>query len=402
MRDSHSAPSPRSARARHALLLGLAAFVVAPERTAVAPSTTSGLQFVVTSDAHYGLRRAMFRGQPDVSAHVVNAALVAAINQLPSAQFPNDSGVAAGESVQLLDLLIEEGDIANRAEEGIQPAAMSWAQFREDYLRGLQTRDRVGQRTQIMVVPGNHDASNAVGFYRTLTPSTDATSMVEIYNLMMRPTRPLTSSTFDYQRDRVHTSRDVAGVHLAFVQIWPDSAERRWLETDLRRVAPQVPVLLFAHDQPEVEPKHFRNPNPPGDINATDKFENLLAEHYKDGRALPQAVAGAEKDRGSPIEERAFASFISAHPQIRAYFHGNSNAHEVYTYRAPDQSIALPTIRVDSPMKGAESARDETRLSFAVVSIDKAATRMTVRECLWNAGGATPLRWGASRTIALR
>jgi hypothetical protein len=40
------------------------------------------IRVVFTSDAHYGLTRAMFRGRTSVSAHEVNAALVADINAL--------------------------------------------------------------------------------------------------------------------------------------------------------------------------------------------------------------------------------------------------------------------------------------------------------------------------------
>ncbi len=381
------------------LALCVASFGLAAQ-TARAPS--SALQFVVTSDAHYGITRAKFRGGQNVDAHVVNAALVAAVNALPAQRFPADSGVAAGERINILDLLLETGDIANRAEDSVQSAAASWAQFTTDYLRGVRTLGRNGKPTELLVLPGNHDASNAVGFYKPLTPPRDATAMIEIYNRLVRPRTPLTAETYDYRRDRVHASRTVAGVHLVFVHIWPDSAERDWIDRDLRTVAPGVPVLLFTHDQPDVEPKHLRNPNAPGDVNATDKFENLLSETYKDGTAMPVAAPGSAKDKGSPIEERALAEFVRQHPQIRAYFHGNSNAHEVYTYRGPDRTVALPTVRIDSPMKGHDSATDETRLSFAVVSVDKSASRLTVRECLWNADGGTSLRWGATHTIALR
>ena len=36
--------------------------------------------------------------------------------------------------------------------------------------------------------------------------------MVSIYNLMLRPPDPLTAATFDYSRDRMFYSCDVAGV----------------------------------------------------------------------------------------------------------------------------------------------------------------------------------------------
>ena len=73
----------------------------------------------------------------------MNAALVADINTLGA-----------------LDFVVEGGDVANRAEaaERIQPAAASESQFRHDYVERI--------KAPVYVVPGNHDASNAVGFYK--------------------------------------------------------------------------------------------------------------------------------------------------------------------------------------------------------------------------------------------
>ena len=76
------------------------------ERAAPAP-----VQFVFTSDAHYGLTRAAFRGATDVPAHLVNVALVAKINRLPDARFPKTAGLRAGEPVGGLDFVVEGGDI---------------------------------------------------------------------------------------------------------------------------------------------------------------------------------------------------------------------------------------------------------------------------------------------------
>jgi hypothetical protein len=62
----------------------------------------------------------------------------------------------------------------------------------------------------------------------------------------------------------------------------------------------------------------------------------------------------------------------------------------------------LHTFRVDSPMKGAVSGDDETRLSFQVAAIEPATRMLTVRECLWNADPPRPsLTWGESRTVPL-
>ena len=42
-------------------------------------------------------------------------------------------------------------------------------------------------RIDLAVVPGNHDITNAIGFYKPMQPLTDPTSMVKIYNLMLQP-----------------------------------------------------------------------------------------------------------------------------------------------------------------------------------------------------------------------
>ncbi len=49
----------------------------------------------------------------------------------------------------------------------------------------------------------------------------------------------------------------------------------------------------------------------------------------------------------------------------------------------PDGRAALHVFRADSPMKGAQSAADESRLSFHVSTIDGTARTLTVQECLW-------------------
>jgi len=65
----------------------------------------------------------------------------------------------------------------------------------------------------------------------------------------------------------------------------------------------------------------------------------------------------------------------------------------------------LPTFRVDSPMKGKYSSKDERKLSFQLITIDPKSGEMTVRECLWNNdpdNSLKPIQWGDSRTISLQ
>jgi hypothetical protein len=381
------------------VLTWLAALSPAGGRTAPAPSTAY-LQFVFTSDAHYGITRPAFRGARDVDAHIVNEALVDAINRLPGTRFPDDGGLRGGEAVGSIAFVAEGGDVANRETVSngrpIQPSRRSWAEFRHDYLEGLRVTAADGHPAAVFVVPGNHDVSNAIGFYEAMTPQTDASSMAGIYDLMMRPHGPLTAATYDYARDRVWTTRDLAGLHFVFLTVWPDSQTRAWLENDLRHVAPATPVVLVTHDQPDAEAKHFRNPNGSHGINAADRFENLLSDRFADGATTAaQPVA----------EQRALEAFFRRHPNITAYFHGNSNWNQFYDWTGPDHTVAVHTFRVDSPMKGRMSRKDETKLSFQVATYDPRSRTLTVRECLWNTSPrdpAAPLAWGSSVTVALQ
>jgi hypothetical protein len=378
------------------LVFAAVAPVVTGPRASTAPPAEY-LQFVFTSDAHYGISRARFRGASDVDAHTVNAAMIAKVNTLPLAHFPNDGGLRAAALVGPIDFVAEGGDVANRSElekpHAIQSASASWSQFRADYLDGVTLRTPAGVRSPVYVVPGNHDASNAVGFYAPMHPRIDKTAMVEIYNLMMTPAVRKTTATYDYATDRVLTARDIGGVHFVFLTVWPDSINRAWLDRDLSRVAASTPVVVITHDQPEAQSKHFTNPNGAHDINGVDKFENILADALADG---------ATPDVKNVVEQRAWERFVATHPNITAYFHGNSNWNEFYDWTGPRHTIALHTFRVDSPMKGHVSEADETKLSFQVATIDLTSKTMTVRECLWNA--ATPsaaLAWGASTTVPL-
>ncbi len=338
------------------------------------------VRFVFTSDAHYGITRAAFRGHANVDAHVVNAAMVAAINRLGP-----------------LDFVVEGGDLANRQEEtesgAIQSATASWSQFSVDYIDGLTVKNSAGRKAPLYIVPGNHEVSNAVGFYKPMRPLIDKTALVEIYNRMMAPSRPKTAETYDYARDRVLFSRDYGGLHFMFVTIWPDSVVRAWMDRDLASVGAATPVIVFTHDQPEAQAKHFTNPNGAHGINGVDRFENLLADPLADGTTI---------DSSTDIEQRALEDFLIRHRNIAAYFHGNSNWNEFYDWTGPRHVATLHAFRVDSPMKGSVSADDEHRLSFHVAAIDLASQALTVRECLWNQDEAAPVVWGVARTVALK
>lgn len=359
----------------------------------------SVINIVFSSDAHYGITREKFRGDSNVAGHKVNAAMIRQINTVPSLTFPDDGGVNAGNKVSYVDYLIQTGDIANRMEIPIQSAAASWAEFETDYLHTLDLKGINGSAATLLVVPGNHDISNAIGFAKPMKPLTDPTSMVRIYNMMLRPRMPLTSQNYDYAKNKVNYSYNIKGIHLMFITLWPDSAERIWMQKDLDTVAAHTPVIVFTHDQPECESKHFTNPLPPYDMTPANKFQNLVEEHYK------EASTAAADDGATALEQRGFTAFLKQHPNIRAYFHGNSNWNEFYVYRGPDKDVQLNAFRVDSPMKGKYSGKDETLLSFQLLSLDPAAQELTVRECLWNTkplDASQKVIFGKSASVSLK
>jgi len=356
--------------------------------------SASTIQFVYTSDAHFGITRATFQGATNVNATVVNAKMVEKINSLSTLTLPTDNGVNAGKVVGGVDYLINTGDFSNREESGIQSSTLSFAEFKNTYIGGLTLQNSSNQKTPVLLIAGNHDVTNAIGYYKTLLPLSDNGAMVGSYNYMF-PSTPTTTTTFTYAANKIHYSKDISGVHFVFLNMWPDSAERVWIAKDLSVVSATTPVVLFAHDQPSVETKHLTNPNGSHTINSTDKFENLVSEVFKDGTKITDP---------SNIEQRSFVAFLKAHTNIKAYFHGNDNENKYYDYKGPDNDITLKTFQVDSPMKGNISGSDETKLSFQFIAVDTKAKTMTVRECLWNtvpSTSTTPIVWGSSITISL-
>ena len=356
----------------------------------------ASINIILTSDVHFGIKRQNFRGDTGVYSNKVNAAMIKQMNTVTGLKLPFDKGVGAGSVVNHVDYLSITGDIANRMDNGVQTAAASWTQFRKDYSR-LKLVAGSGLPAQLLLVPGNHDASNSIGFPRTMSPATDPSSMVGIYNLMMKPKVPLTRQTYNYKKNKVNYSRNIGGVHFMFITLWPDSAERVWMEKDLATVKSQTPVVIFTHDPPIGDDKHFSSPVAPNVAAPGNMFEFIVDEHYKEAMT-PQ------KDQ-TDVEQLGWVKFLKKHKNIKAYFHGHSNWNEFYTYRGPDNDVDLPTFRVDSPMKGKFSAKDETKLSFQLLSFDPKTLQLTVRECLWNTRPDDPKQgivFGQSTTISLR
>src|ERR1700744_107726 len=267
-----------------------------------AAAQDSVLHFVFTSDVHYGITRAHFRGADSVPSTVVNRAMIAAINRLPGERVPRDGGAGGGQTIGHLDGLLITGDIANREEKGIQSAAASWRQFEADYDELLRIRDRNSKPTPVWLTPGNDGISDAVGFWGPMKPATDASSMAGIYNRMMRPMRPRTAASYDYATDKIHAIREVGGIRLVFLDCWPDSTDQAWMSTQLTGNAP---TLLFTHSNPDVEARFFTNPNGDHGVDSADKFENLLPEIFQDGTSVKDSAV---------IEQRGLVNFLSHHP----------------------------------------------------------------------------------------
>ena len=366
----------------------------------VATKADKAVTFVFTSDVHFGINRASFRGGVNVEAKVVNTAMVEAMNALPSVTLPDDGALHSGQVVGPVDFVTITGDLTNRQERlplKIQSASLSWGQFEQVYFGGLKLRDGGGGLAPLLLVPGNHDVSNAIGHPNGLLPTTDSTTMVELYNRFVRPATPRTAGTYRFATDKIFYSRRFGGAHCIFLTIWPDSAARAWMDADLRSVPKTTPVFLFAHDPAKVDARHFTNPNGIGDINNRDKFENVISDVY---------VGGKTADGSTDAEQRLLAAWLKTHRNIVGYFHGHANWTEFYDWNGPDKDVSLHSFRSDSPMKGRDSGTDETKLSFQVVVFDVAAKKLTARECLWNPagakGGETPvIRWGESKTVSL-
>ena len=348
------------------------------------------VQFIFTSDVHFGLKKEKFQNKTKVSAFEVNNAMAYNMSHIVGNILPKDNGIGENEIIKGIDALVITGDITNRMENGVQAATQSWEEFKTVYIKNLHLKKSDQKEADLFIVPGNHDISNAIGFHRPMLPKKDPAAMIGIYNLMF-PNKQI--NKYDSVLSRVHYSRDIKGVHFIFLSLYPDSAERVWMEKDLAIISKNMPVLLFAHSIPEAEPRFFENPNGIHDINEEDKFENLVPERYKDDNNVKGLTT---------IEQNGFTEFIKLHPNIKAYFHGHENFTQFYTYQGPKKDINLSCIRTDSPMKGRVSLKDETKLAYEIVTININKKALTIREVLWNTGNdSSKIQWGSSATINL-
>lgn len=358
------------------------------------------LNFIFCSDVHYGTKRE-FRGERNETADSVNRAMIATFRMLEGTPLPEDGGVAAGKIFGTPAFVACTGDITNRMEGGVQTAAESWRQFCRDWSTycdippvSEEDDDVSVSRTQgdipLYLVPGNHDVSNATGYPLPLDPERDASSLTGIWNhnMAVAPDDSVSVSGFDYGLHKIHYSFVRDSIRFVFMGMWPDSVMRTWFDRETASDE-DIPVFIFTHDPPQANAKHFTNPNGSHDINAVDKFQNLLSDTCSVNAVGMKAVGNW----------RVLERFLHERPSVKAWFHGDENYNEFYTWNGPDGSIALPVFRVDSPMRSFYSSSDETILSFIAVSIDPVRHLLTARECLWNTWKCPGIVWGDMRTI---
>ena len=266
----------------------------------------------------------------------------------------------------MADAVISTGDIANRMEgtdERLIPSASEcWALFEQQYINGVSLKNRAGKAAEVLAIPGNHDVTNAVGFYRAMAPAKDNGSLLAMYNRANNAS--LTSEAFDAKRDKVFLSREYGGVRLLFVQMCLTARPGHGSARNWPASLPASRCCCSPTISRTLRRSTSSTPTVPG--TSTRRTSSRIW--------FP--TCPASQGQGSPGQGTPeLAAFLKKHPAIVAYFHGNENYNEFYTWGGPDNDIAMPVFRVDSPMKGNVSGKDEKRLSFQVVSIDTDAGR---------------------------
>ena len=225
------------------------------------------IRFIYCSDLHYGIKR-NFRGKECETYKVVDE-MLKSFTLLYSSPLPSDGGAGAGTVFGEPDFLICTGDISNRMQKGAWTASESWNQFKKDWIDALDY--------PVYVVPGNHDISNAIGYPKRLSPERDDASAVGIFNHNMPMYGHSEIEDFNYPENSVRYSFVRDSLRFMFIGMWPDGNMRMWMDSVMTE-DPVSPVIIFTHDPVEADAKHYTNPNYPYNINAVDKFENLLSD----------------------------------------------------------------------------------------------------------------------------
>lgn len=66
------------------------------------------------------------------------------------------------------------------------------------------------------------------------------------------------------------------------------------MEEDLKTISASTTVIIFTHDPPDGDPKHFTRPSSMLANDSVVNFENLLDENFKDDDARSTALEQAE------------------------------------------------------------------------------------------------------------
>ena len=219
------------------IALGLAA---APSLRS-APRESPTITFFVASDSHFGAR-----GMVET-----NRALVLQMNELPGTHYPPEIGGRVEEPRGVLFT----GDTTDNG------LLEEFALFEKMY--GRTGKDGL-LRFPVFESIGNHDVNS-------------------------------TSPIKERARERhggINYSWDWEDVHFACLDMYPDAATRAWLASDLRRVGPRQPIVLFFH----------------------------------------YSLAGPYSDFWEPEDKDAFAKAIEGR-NVAAIFHGHEHRTGPYVWR---------------------------------------------------------------------
>jgi hypothetical protein len=194
-RSARFLPGPTLCLAGTAIALaGLAAFVT--PRTDAATEAPRTITFFVASDTHFGV--------PGIEER--NRRLIEDLNGLPGREYPPPIG---GRIEKPRGVLVT-GDLTDYSTEE------QWRQFETFY--GLSGREGL-LRFPVFEALGNHDVMGDSPVVRHIVR----------------------------RRGGIAYSFDWNELHVACLGVYPSADRIRWLEEDLRDVAPSRPLVLFFH-----------------------------------------------------------------------------------------------------------------------------------------------------------
>jgi len=102
------------------------------------------------------------------------------------------------------------------------------------------------------------------------------------------------------------------------------------MDADLKKVSASTPVIILRMTSPWSN--RSTSPIPTVPTTSIPPTSSRISFSMFKGRK-------DDTGRRNPMEQRAFASFVKSHSTIVAYFHGNDNDNEFYTYAGPDSTI---------------------------------------------------------------